>query len=303
MTAQLIDGIGIAAGSAPTGSRGSGGCSAGASTPGLAVIIVGENPASQVYVRNKVRACAEVGIHSEEHRFCRRRDDRGSARADRGAERRPADPRHPRAAAAAAAHRRAARARVDRRREGRRRLPPRTTSAGWRRQDRLPAVHALRRDAAARVRATSRSPARTWSWSARSNIVGKPMALMLHAAGRHRHRLPQPARATSRRSRSSADILVVAVGKPQLDHGRHGEARRGGDRRRHQPPAERHSSSATSISTACAEGVGITPVPGGVGPMTVDDAARQHHPVRRARPRARADRWGDRGLGRVLAAL
>lgn len=34
-------------------------------TPGLAVIIVGENPASQVYVRNKHRACGEVGMYSE----------------------------------------------------------------------------------------------------------------------------------------------------------------------------------------------------------------------------------------------
>ena len=33
-------------------------------TPGLAVIIVGNDPASAIYVRNKVRACAEVGIHS-----------------------------------------------------------------------------------------------------------------------------------------------------------------------------------------------------------------------------------------------
>ncbi len=33
-------------------------------TPGLAVIIVGENPASQVYVRNKVKACEEVGFFS-----------------------------------------------------------------------------------------------------------------------------------------------------------------------------------------------------------------------------------------------
>ena len=32
--------------------------------PGLAVILVGEDPASQVYVRNKERACAEVGIRS-----------------------------------------------------------------------------------------------------------------------------------------------------------------------------------------------------------------------------------------------
>ena len=33
--------------------------------PGLAVIIVGNNPASQVYVRNKKKACEEVGFHSE----------------------------------------------------------------------------------------------------------------------------------------------------------------------------------------------------------------------------------------------
>ncbi len=33
-------------------------------TPGLAVILVGDNPASQVYVRNKVKACEETGMHS-----------------------------------------------------------------------------------------------------------------------------------------------------------------------------------------------------------------------------------------------
>jgi methylenetetrahydrofolate dehydrogenase (NADP+)/methenyltetrahydrofolate cyclohydrolase len=38
-------------------------------TPGLAVVLVGDNPASQVYVRNKVRACAEIGLHSELHQF------------------------------------------------------------------------------------------------------------------------------------------------------------------------------------------------------------------------------------------
>ncbi len=35
--------------------------------PGLAVVMVGDNPASQVYVRNKIRACREIGIRSEEH--------------------------------------------------------------------------------------------------------------------------------------------------------------------------------------------------------------------------------------------
>jgi methylenetetrahydrofolate dehydrogenase (NADP+) / methenyltetrahydrofolate cyclohydrolase len=37
--------------------------------PGLAVILVGDDPASQVYVRNKERACAEVGIASETFRL------------------------------------------------------------------------------------------------------------------------------------------------------------------------------------------------------------------------------------------
>lgn len=41
--------------------------SAGGRSPGLAVILVGENPASQVYVRNKSSACAEVGFRSEMH--------------------------------------------------------------------------------------------------------------------------------------------------------------------------------------------------------------------------------------------
>ena len=36
---------------------------------GLAVIIVGENPASQIYVRNKIRACERIGFHSETIRF------------------------------------------------------------------------------------------------------------------------------------------------------------------------------------------------------------------------------------------
>ncbi len=36
----------------------------GKSVPGLATVLVGENPASKVYVRNKQKACAEVGINS-----------------------------------------------------------------------------------------------------------------------------------------------------------------------------------------------------------------------------------------------
>lgn len=35
--------------------------------PGLAVVIVGDDPASRIYVNNKKKACAETGIYSEEH--------------------------------------------------------------------------------------------------------------------------------------------------------------------------------------------------------------------------------------------
>jgi methylenetetrahydrofolate dehydrogenase (NADP+)/methenyltetrahydrofolate cyclohydrolase len=38
-------------------------------TPGLAVVLVGDNPASQVYVRNKVKACADSGLHSVLERY------------------------------------------------------------------------------------------------------------------------------------------------------------------------------------------------------------------------------------------
>ena len=38
-------------------------------TPGLAVVLVGEDPASQVYVRNKGKQTLEVGMNSFERRF------------------------------------------------------------------------------------------------------------------------------------------------------------------------------------------------------------------------------------------
>lgn len=37
--------------------------------PGLAAILVGEDPASEIYVRNKRKACEKVGIYSEEHKL------------------------------------------------------------------------------------------------------------------------------------------------------------------------------------------------------------------------------------------
>lgn len=70
MTAQILDGKAIAATLRERiGHSVSARLSSGARPPGLAVVLVGENPASQVYVRNKRRACAEVGFHSELHQL------------------------------------------------------------------------------------------------------------------------------------------------------------------------------------------------------------------------------------------
>jgi methylenetetrahydrofolate dehydrogenase (NADP+)/methenyltetrahydrofolate cyclohydrolase len=64
MPAQLIDGVKLSQQlRAEIGQRAAA-LTARGQQPGLAVILVGEDPASQVYVRNKVKACGDVGFHS-----------------------------------------------------------------------------------------------------------------------------------------------------------------------------------------------------------------------------------------------
>ena len=82
MTARIIDGAALAkklradirktletlggngSGRSGSGGRGSGGADSSASRPGLAVVLVGDNQASRVYVRNKIKACDEAGFNS-----------------------------------------------------------------------------------------------------------------------------------------------------------------------------------------------------------------------------------------------
>jgi methylenetetrahydrofolate dehydrogenase (NADP+)/methenyltetrahydrofolate cyclohydrolase len=64
MTARIIDGKAIAQGLRAELKVRVDAMRANGITPGLAVIIVGEDPASKVYVGNKVKACAEIGLHS-----------------------------------------------------------------------------------------------------------------------------------------------------------------------------------------------------------------------------------------------
>ncbi|MBN9330180.1 MAG: bifunctional methylenetetrahydrofolate dehydrogenase/methenyltetrahydrofolate cyclohydrolase [Comamonas sp. SCN 67-35] len=64
MTAQLIDGKALSSQLRTDIARRTQALKAQGKVPGLAVILVGDNPASQVYVRNKVKACEDVGIRS-----------------------------------------------------------------------------------------------------------------------------------------------------------------------------------------------------------------------------------------------
>jgi methylenetetrahydrofolate dehydrogenase (NADP+)/methenyltetrahydrofolate cyclohydrolase len=64
MTAQLIDGKALSEQLRQEVATRATALKAKGLTPGLAVILVGDNQASQVYVRNKVKACEDVGFHS-----------------------------------------------------------------------------------------------------------------------------------------------------------------------------------------------------------------------------------------------
>ena len=64
MTAQLIDGNALSKQLRGEVAQRAAALAAKGTKPGLAVVLVGDNPASQVYVRNKVKACEDVGFHS-----------------------------------------------------------------------------------------------------------------------------------------------------------------------------------------------------------------------------------------------
>ena len=64
MSARLIDGTAIAAAIRAEAAREAARCLAAGRRPGLAVIQVGDSAASRVYVRNKIKACEQAGVHS-----------------------------------------------------------------------------------------------------------------------------------------------------------------------------------------------------------------------------------------------
>jgi methylenetetrahydrofolate dehydrogenase (NADP+) / methenyltetrahydrofolate cyclohydrolase len=69
MPAQLLDGVALSKKIRTEITARAAIVTAKGTRPGLAVIVVGDNPASAVYVRNKVKACEEVGFHSVLERY------------------------------------------------------------------------------------------------------------------------------------------------------------------------------------------------------------------------------------------
>jgi methylenetetrahydrofolate dehydrogenase (NADP+)/methenyltetrahydrofolate cyclohydrolase len=69
MAAQLIDGNALSRQIRADVARDAAALAAQGTRPGLAVILVGDDPASAVYVRNKVKACHDHGIHSVLERY------------------------------------------------------------------------------------------------------------------------------------------------------------------------------------------------------------------------------------------
>lgn len=284
MTAQLIDGKSIAADvrqqvADKIGAR----FSVGARAPGLAVVIVGGDPASQIYVKHKHRACEQAGIISFQHEL-------------------PADtPQHKLEALVDTLN-------DDPRVDGilvqlplpehlnsrpiLERILPHKDVDGFhpynlgRLAQRIPALRPCTPKGIMTLLEKSGLPVRGLDATVvgASNIVGRPMALELMLAGCTTtvcHRFTQNLEEHVRR----ADVLVVAVGKPGLVKGewtkpgaividvginRQENGKLTGD---------------IDFDTAAELAGYITPVPGGVGPMTVAtllentlEAAELHDP-------------------------
>jgi methylenetetrahydrofolate dehydrogenase (NADP+)/methenyltetrahydrofolate cyclohydrolase len=65
MSAKILDGVALARTIRAEVATAVAGVGAGRRKPGLAAVLVGEDPASAVYVRSKGKACQEAGMHSE----------------------------------------------------------------------------------------------------------------------------------------------------------------------------------------------------------------------------------------------
>lgn len=267
MTARIIDGKAVAARVKAELKQRVDGLIAAGIRPGLAVVIVGSDPASRIYVNNKKKACAELGIYSEEHALPERTTEAELIQLVADLNYNPAIhgilvqlplPEH--------INERVVLERIDPDKDvdgfhpvnlGRLLaglpgfLP--CTPAGVMELIYQTGVNIAGKECVV---------------VGRSNIVGKPQALLLlreHGTVTICHSRTQNLDAVCRR----ADILVVAVGKPELITGK--MIKPGAvviDVGMNRTPGGKLSGD-VQFSTAAEVAGWITPVPGGVGPMTI----------------------------------
>ncbi|WP_301101461.1 bifunctional methylenetetrahydrofolate dehydrogenase/methenyltetrahydrofolate cyclohydrolase FolD [Propionivibrio sp.] len=267
MTAQLLDGVALGQKLRAGFKQRADELAAQGMRPGLAVILIGEDAASQVYVRNKVNACTQAGIHSEKYVYpC---DVAPQVVFDKIAELN-ADakihgilvqlplPKHFDADSVLEA------------------IAPQKDVDGFRAEN----VGALMQGQPCFIPCTPYGAMKLFEAAGvslkgkeavvvgRSNIVGKPMAMLLMHAGATVtvcHSQTSDLKAHCRR----ADILVAAIGKPKMITGdmikpgavvidvginRTADGKLCGD---------------VDFESAKDVASFITPVPGGVGPMTI----------------------------------
>jgi methylenetetrahydrofolate dehydrogenase (NADP+)/methenyltetrahydrofolate cyclohydrolase len=247
-------------------------------TPGLAVVLVGDNPASQVYVRMKGRACDDAGLYHETHRLPA---DTTEAEVLALVDRLNSDPRiHgilvqlplPRQVATQKVLQRIAPAKdVDG-------FHPENVGkvfvgdpSGFRPATPYGVQQLLRRSGVATAGAHA-------VIVGRSTIVGRPMAALLLQDGEGGNATVTVCHSRTRDIASitrGADILIVAIGKPEFVTG--SMIKPGavvidvGVNRVADPTARTGYRLVGDVH--CAEGAesaaAITPVPGGVGPMTI----------------------------------
>ena len=267
MTAQILDGVALGQKLRAGFKQRADLLAAQGRRPGLAVLLVGDDPASQVYVRNKVNACAQAGIHSEKHAFPA--DVAPQAVLDKIAELNADDkingilvqlplPRQFDADAVLEA------------------IAPQKDVDGFRAEN----VGALLQGQPCFIPCTPYGAMKFFEDAGielrgkeavvvgRSNIVGKPMAMLLMHAGATVtvcHSQTRDLKAHCLR----ADILVAAIGRPKMITGdmikpgavvidvginRQPDGKLCGD---------------VDFASASEVASYITPVPGGVGPMTI----------------------------------
>ena len=247
-------------------------------TPGLAVVLVGDNPASQVYVRMKIKACDEAGFY---HESIRLRKETTEAELLGLLERLNADskihgilvqlPLPPQIDAHRVLHR----------------IDPRKDVDGFHPEN---VGKVAVGDPSGFRPATPygvqqlliRSKVETTGSHAvvvgRSNIVGRPMAALLLQNGPGGNATVTVCHSRSRDIAGvtrQADILIVAIGKPEFVSG--DMIKRGatvidvGVNRVDDPSKKSGYRLVGDVHFAQAQQVAsaITPVPGGVGPMTI----------------------------------